>query len=480
MNNSFHPEFLARYSPLFSEKEFTTFLEYCDKPLRKALRVNTLRISLENFTKRAENNWWKLQKIPYVDTGFFIDRDDKSIPLGKSIEYFSWLFYIQETSSMIPPMVLKPQKWDIVLDVSAAPWSKTTQMSIMMNNAWLVIGNDIVPTRIKALKTNINYQWIIWAATSKLDWRDFWRYFTETFDKILLDAPCSWEWTMRKDEVKWSLSIIKELSSLQKRLINSALQALKIGGTLVYSTCTMTPEEDEIILDHVKKQFWENIIIEKWQLPELQSTEWITEWLWESLDPECQNGQKIWPHINDTEWFFIAKIKKVWPTNTDTQKEYFQRKNEEKIVKGKELKILLSQIKKRFWIEPFYFSDYLIIKKWDIYQIRTKQSNAFSSFPNIQNIWIPFWEDNNNTFNLDFYSSQTFWQYATKNRIVFQDKKQAESFIKWEDIILSNNEIWESTQWQIIVYYDNLALWSSLLQKWWKLKNQVPREHIKN
>ncbi len=480
MNNTFHPDFIARYTPLFSKEEFSTFLEYCNKPLRKALRVNTLRISLEEFEKKAAKNWWELTKIPYIDTGYFIDRKDKSVPLWKSLEYFAGLFYIQETSSMIPPMVLDPQQWDIILDVSAAPWSKTTQMSIMMWNDGLVIGNDIVPTRIKALKTNINYQWIVSWATSKLDGRDFGRYFTETFDKILLDAPCSWEWTMRKDEVKWSLYVIEDLSILQKRLINSALQALKIWWTLVYSTCTMTPEEDEIILDYIKNKFWENIRIEPWTLPELQSSPWMTEWLWKNLHPDCQYGQKIWPHINDTEWFFIAKITKHWPTNTDNHKEYYTRKTEEKTLKWKELKVLFSQIAKQFWIDKKHFSNYLIVKKASSYIIRTKQSNAFSSLPNIQNMGIPFWEDNNNTFNLDFYSSQTFWQHATKNIVHITAPQQADNFIKWKDLLLTDTEKNTCLEWQVLVQYDDIILGVSLLQKGWKLKNQVPREHIKN
>lgn len=478
MKQDFHPQFIERYSPLFSKKEFSVFLEYCTKPLRRSIRVNTIRISLKDFEKRAQKNNWTLQSIPYIPNWYFIEWDHENEALGKSIEYFCWLFYIQETSSMIPPLVLNPLKWDIILDMSAAPGSKSTQMSTIINNDGLIIANDVVSSRIKALKTNINYQGMIACISSKLDWRDFGRYYNETFDKILLDAPCSWEGTMRKGKIKWSLDVIHELSSLQKRLISSALQALKIGGELVYSTCTMTPEEDELILDYIKKEFWDSVGIISWELNWLKSRPWILEWEWQKLDKECQYWQKIWPHINNTEGFFIAKIKKNSEIIVDKISTYYPKKSSYKIIKWKELKILYSQINKRFWIPKKYFNEYLIVKKGNKLEIRTKQSNVFALFPNIQSLWIPFGEEIQNNFTLDFYSGQSFWKHATKNILVL-NSEQAHKFIKWDDIALESEQIKNCLEWQLIIMYDWLILWTSLLQKKWKLKNQVPRENIK-
>jgi len=478
MKQDFHPLFIKRYSPLFSKEEFAIFLDYCTKPLRRSIRVNTTRINLEDFEKKALVNNWSLEKIPYIPNWYFIEWDHKNEALGKSIEYFCGLFYIQETSSMIPPLVLNPVKWDIILDMSAAPGSKSTQMSTIINNDGLIMANDVVSSRIKALKTNINYQGMIACVSSKLDWRDFGRYYNETFDKILLDAPCSWEGTMRKDKIKWSLDVIEELASLQKRLISSALQALKIGGELVYSTCTMTPEEDELILDYIKKTFWEAVNITPWELKGLKSTPWLLEWEWKKLDKDCQYWQKIWPHINNTEGFFIAKIKKNSKINVDKISTYYPKKNTEKIIKWKELKILFSQIDKRFWISKKYFKKYIIVKKGTTLEIRTKQSNSFALLPNIQSLWIPFGEEIQNNFSLDFYSGQSFWKYATKN-ILILNLEQTNKFIKWEDIRLKNSQIKNCLEWQLIIMYDDIILWTSLLQKNWNLKNQVPRENIK-
>ena len=478
MQQDFHPDFITRYKEFFWQEEMQEFLRYCQLPLRKAIRINTSRIDEQDFLMRAKKNNWQLTKIPYIDTGYFIDREDKSVPLGKSIEYFAGLFYIQETSSMIPPMVLKPEAWELLLDVSAAPGSKSTQLANMMEESGFVLANDIIASRMKALRTNINYlgHTNIWI--SKLDGRDFGRYFTETFDKILLDAPCSWEGTMRKETINWNLEVIQELSKLQEKLLLSALQALKVWGTLVYSTCTMTPEENEKVLNAVKQQLWSAIEIVKFSLKDLQSSPWIQWWQWQKYDEEVQNAQKIWPHINDTEWFFVAKIIKYRSLQVYEQKEYYTKKNEEVELKGKQLKALLWNIEKKFWISKEVFIDYILVKKENEIWIRTKKSNIFASYPMMQNAGLVLWSFENNDFQFHFYASRVFWKYVTK-QVLQIDEQQSQDFIQWKNIMLSINQQQLVDIWQVIIQFDWLVLWTSSVKNW-TLKNQVPREHIKS
>lgn len=478
MKQDLHPEFISRYKPLFNEEEFNIFLEFCTKPLRKSIRINTAKITISEFQKLSNKNNWKLTKIPYLENSYNIEVEDKNKLIWKSLENFCWLFYSQETSSMIPPIVLNPQQWDIILDMSAAPWSKSTQLANLINNKWFIMANDISGSRIKVLKSNINSQWSLSIAVSKLDWRDFWNYFYETFDKILLDAPCSAEWSMRKDKFNWSLDIIDKLSTLQIKMILSALLALKVWWELVYSTCTMTPEEDELIVNFLLNNFSESIQIIDWNIEWLKTKPWITNWNWEQLNPEVSKSKKIWPHQNDTEWFFIAKFKKVDKIDTDFIKEYFPKKSQEKALKSKELKIIYSQIKKRFNIDKTIFQNMSIIKKNNSLTIRTQESNIFSNFPNIHNLWIPFWEIIDNNFLLHFYSAQLFWKYADKN-IVLLTKENSQQFINWLDLKLEKSERNNCELWQVIVKFENIILWTSLLQKNNKVKNQVPRENIK-
>jgi 16S rRNA (cytosine1407-C5)-methyltransferase len=478
MKQDFNPEFISRYKPLFNKEEFNTFLDFCNKPLKKSIRVNTSKISIKSFEEIANKNKWILNKIPYLENWYNIELENHSEVLWKSIESFSWLFYSQETSSMIPAIVLNPKEWDLILDMSAAPWSKTTQIANLINNNWLIIANDISWSRIKALKSNINSQGSYSVGVSKLDWRDFWNYYYETFDKILLDAPCSAEWSMRKDKFEWSLDIIDKLSTLQMKMILSALLSLKIWGELVYSTCTMTPEEDELIIDFILSNFSNSVEIIDWEINWLKTTPWITSWKWEELHNDCSKSKKIWPHHNDTEWFFIAKFKKTSNIRTDFNKEYFPKKSQEKSLKSKELKILYSQIKKRFNIDKTVFEKLSIIKKENSLIIRTSEANYFANFPNIHNLWIPFWEMVDNNFLINIYSAQIFWKYATKN-IIKLTSENSIYFINWKNLTLKESEINNSEIWQVIVEFENIILWTSLLQKNNKLKNQVPRENIK-
>jgi NOL1/NOP2/fmu family ribosome biogenesis protein len=205
----------------------------------------------------------------------------------------------------------------------------------------------------------------------------------------------------------------------------------------------------------------------------------MTEWQWKILHEECVNSQKIWPHKNDTEWFFIAKIIKKSPTNIFKTKTYYEKKNEEIILKGKELKILYSGIKKRFWIDNSVFSGYLLVKKGQYIEIRTKQSKAFSSFPMIQNMGIPFWEISSSVFALSFYSAQVFGKHATSNTLDLQDSDQAEAYRTGKDLNIKKEHLTRCSEWQVIVTYDTIILGTSLLQKNGVLKNQVPRETIK-
>jgi NOL1/NOP2/fmu family ribosome biogenesis protein len=124
------------------------------------------------------------------------------------------------------------------------------------------------------------------------------------------------------------------------------------------------------------------------------------------------------------------------------------------------------------------FNEFSIIKKWENLEIRTKEAQSFSALPNIQNMWIPFWELRNSLFTFDFFSGQTFWKHASKN-IIELTLQQSKIFIQWWDMEIESSQIKNVLLWQVIITHDNLVLGVSLLQKNNKLKNQVPRENIK-
>ncbi len=212
---------------------------------------------------------------------------------------------------MIPPIVLGPKGGEAVLDACAAPGSKTTQMAEMMGNTGVIVANDTNISRIKALRYNLDKGGVLNAVVTRMDAAKLSRSGIQ-FDRILVDAPCSAEGTIRKDWKvlsHWSDSLIFNLSRVQSHILLNAVQCLKSGGTLVYSTCTLAPEENEGVVNHLLDKIG-GLHVEKINLAGLRSRVGVTEWQGARYRDEVKNCSRIYPQDNDSEGFFVAKITK--------------------------------------------------------------------------------------------------------------------------------------------------------------------------
>ncbi len=294
-------------STMPSHLSMEEFIAACKRPLRRSIRVNTLKISVSDFLTRAETKGWILTPVPWCATGFWIERHETDkTPLGNTSEHMAGLFYIQEASSMMPVTALLSEEDDLfkaVLDVAAAPGSKTTQLAAAMNNDGILVANEFSASRIKGLYSNVQRCGVKNVALTNFDGRVFGGWLPEQFDAILLDAPCSGEGTIRKDPDamnNWSRSSVLDIAETQKDLIESAFHALKPGGVLVYSTCTLNLEENQQVCHHLKDKFEDNVEFER-------------------LDNLFHNAQSavtedgflhIYPQIFDSEGFFVARIRK--------------------------------------------------------------------------------------------------------------------------------------------------------------------------
>lgn len=213
---------------------------------------------------------------------------------------------------MIPPRVLDPQPGESVLDLAAAPGSKTTQLSAMMRNTGLVVANDVSVPRIKALTANLERSGCLNVAVSNLAGARLGRFAAGRFDRVLVDAPCSAEGTLAKSPealVRWSDKSIKKLAVIQSKLLTAAYLALKPGGTLVYSTCTFAPEENEGVVSGFLRAHPE-ASTEPFELPGLPLAPGLEEWHGEMYDPGVTNGRRVWPGEHRMEGFFICRIRK--------------------------------------------------------------------------------------------------------------------------------------------------------------------------
>ena len=299
----FKEKFIERYSKL---TDWNKFEKASSEWLRKSIRVNTLKISIVDLKKRLEKQGFKLTPIPWCKEGFWIEGERTD--LGNLLEHALGYFYVQESASMIPPIVLDAQENDVVLDVAAAPGSKTTQIGQSMNNTGIIVANDVTGDRLASLGINVQRMGLKNIVLTKSQGQ----HIKGQFDKILLDAPCSGTGTIMKSArsaMDWNPGLIERLSGLQKKLAAVAFNNLKNNGVLVYSTCTMEPQENEGVVSWLLEKF-PNAKLEEIKL-DIKRSHCVLEFQDERYSSEVSKCLRIWPQDNNSEGFFVARIRKV-------------------------------------------------------------------------------------------------------------------------------------------------------------------------
>lgn len=317
-------EFLDRMKRLLGDKEYEEFLRSYDEPRYYGLRVNTLKISVEEFLKISP---FKLDPVPWTRDGFYYTEGENP---GKHPYYHAGLYYIQEPSAMLPGAVLDAQPGERVLDLCAAPGGKTVQIAAGMRNKGLLVANDISSDRVKALVKNIELCGVRNAVVTNESPEKLAVNFAGFFDKILVDAPCSGEGMFRKDEEaarSWEKFKCEKCSCMQWDILQNVDKMLKPGGCLVYSTCTFAPEEDEKMIASFLDKY------KDYETVEISSTAGI-----ERGRPEWADGSeklaatvRLWPHKLKGEGHFVAKLRKHSRPEDDITLESHLEKNEHEI-----------------------------------------------------------------------------------------------------------------------------------------------------
>jgi NOL1/NOP2/sun family putative RNA methylase len=310
------PLFEERMKKLLDgEKDYNNFMNTIRTPSRNIIRCNTLKISPEELKEKLEKNGWKISQ-PYPKYKEILIIESKIIPgaLGNSQEHINGEYYVQELCSMMSAIALNPKEHEIIIDLCASPGSKTTQMCSYMNNKGTIIANDCNEERVHILNQNLSRCKCMNVVVTINDAVQLCKRLEKSnakFDKILLDAPCSGEGILRSDDklfLSWSMGTIKKLSGIQKKMISAAIPLLEKNSFLVYSTCTHDPEENEEVIDFALKNF--NIEIEKIDLP-IKTRDGITSWEDKKYDKRVKLCHRIYPQDNDSEGFFVAKIRKL-------------------------------------------------------------------------------------------------------------------------------------------------------------------------
>ncbi|MEM4263820.1 MAG: RsmB/NOP family class I SAM-dependent RNA methyltransferase [Candidatus Woesearchaeota archaeon] len=272
--------------------------------IRHSLRVNTLKISHQELLRRLKSLGVLLEKIPFTRHGYYYR---SRFSLGAITEFFLGYFYLQEAAAQLPVELLDPKPEEIVLDMCAAPGGKTTQIAQLMKNKGVVIALEKQKHRLTSLKSSLERTGVSNTIAYRLDANKVGTLGVE-FDKVLLDAPCSGNFvTDRNWFNKKSIEGIQKMVDLQKTLIENALSVLKKGGVLVYSTCSLEPEENELNMEWMLDNF--KVIIEKTNLK--VGDDGLTNVFGQKLNPYISNCRRFWPNKTKTEGFFIARVRKL-------------------------------------------------------------------------------------------------------------------------------------------------------------------------
>ncbi len=303
--------------------EYGEFVSSYDYEHYKAIRVNTLKIPVDKYLKITP---FKLKPIPWVKEGFYYMEDEQDRP-GKHPHYHCGLYYIQEPSAMIPVEVLAPVAGDKVLDISAAPGGKSTQIAAKLQGEGVLVANDISPKRTKALVKNIEIFGVKNAIVTNEEPRKLAAKFVEYFDKILVDAPCSGEGMFRRDPKaikSWDEFSVQECCSMQKDILQWIPKLLKPGGRLVYSTCTFSPEENEGTIDWFLKEYPE------FEIEAIEGIEGLDrgrpEWI--GASNQLTKAGRAWPHKINGEGHFVACLRKKENLTVSSSKPFVLNKKE--------------------------------------------------------------------------------------------------------------------------------------------------------
>jgi NOL1/NOP2/sun family putative RNA methylase len=298
--NDIPPAFAERMTTLLGP-EAHAFLRSLQEPARTGLRVNTLKLSPETLRTLIP---WGLEPIPWCPTGFLVPDELQS---GKHPFHDAGLYYLQEPSAMAVAEALAPQPGERVLDLAAAPGGKSTHLVSLVQDTGLVVANEINAGRTRALTSNLER----WGARNAVITNDevgrLAKRWGATFDRVLLDAPCSGEGMFRKSSEAlsmWSEKNVLGCAKRQDRLLQEASALVRPGGSLVYSTCTFAPEEDEGIIAAFLK---DNPDFELRHLDLPGAEPGRPEWLPHELNrPDLTRTVRMWPHLIPGEGHFIA------------------------------------------------------------------------------------------------------------------------------------------------------------------------------
>ena len=309
-------ESLERFTGILSDQDIEQILALQDQPLPIGIRINPLKADPAKAIHSLSARYgWQVSSIPFCDNGWVIHSSDKSP--GTTLEHKMGQYYLQDAASMVPVSLFDmdiPQP--LVLDMAASPGGKTTHLIDRMNDRGFILANDGSKGRIPALRAVLANWGGANIAITNYPGEAFGAWYPETFDRVLLDAPCSMENLRPTENRPLRETTTGERLRLHERqlaLLISGLTTLKVGAQMVYATCSLAPEEDEMVVNEALDQFPNSLRIEDVSQRFQFHTPGITTFGPDQFHPSLIHALRLWPHLTGMSGFFTVLI-----TKTDT------------------------------------------------------------------------------------------------------------------------------------------------------------------
>lgn len=427
-------------------ESYQDLLDSYDQPESKGIRTNTLKLTP---TELAGKLPFETQSVAWCQEGFYIDHEVRP---GKNPYYYAGLYYVQEPTAMAAVEVLAPEPGDWVLDLCAAPGGKSTQIGAKLKGQGILVANELVNSRAGILSTNIERMGIKNAIVTNEFPKRLVDSFYQSFDRILVDAPCSGEGMFRKDPgalADWSLERVSRCVGKQEKILESAHRLLKPGGVLVYSTCTFSPEEDEQIIEaFIHKYDYELESIELPGIADHGRVEWTL-----NHEQAIEKALRIMPMNVRGEGHFIAKLKKT--AAGSEQKEIKQGYSKSRLKKASRTELLdyrdfaKNALEKSFYQE---FEERLYLLGEHLYAIPA--GIALETIANLKLLrtGLHLGTFKKNRFEPSYALGMALKLSEAKNVCDLKDEAQAYQYLKGEALNIRAEKGW------ILVGYDGHPL----------------------
>ncbi|VAX24923.1 16S rRNA (cytosine(967)-C(5))-methyltransferase [hydrothermal vent metagenome] len=412
---------------VFGEEFLNKYREFIETDYVPYVRISGSEDEQEEIVKKLIRYEIELKKVNKVPNAYKVLTGTAN--LGKTLEHALGKYYIQSLSSMIPPLILKPAETDVTLDMCAAPGSKATELAQMMNNKGTLYVNESNGGRTRSLAHNLDKLNIINTGMIVSKGELLSKHFDGFFDKILVDAPCTGLGIVqKKQEVSnwWSINHALKLSETQMKLLVSAIKSLKVGGEIVYSTCTLTLEENEFLINRVLKKH--PVKLMDIELP-VESHSGYTKYGDVDLSPELAKTRRIIPWEINSEGFFIAKLQKVSETTALVKTELKRSSYRFTEWKNKHVRKIIEELSDWYGIPMEVFAQYnYLLKKNEIQFINADWYAENLILFNRMGIKLGK-IDKNGVLVLHTLAAQILQKHITKNIIELTDDAELKTYL---------------------------------------------------